>query len=440
MSPTRPQAAVASGERVLNGRYRLLEVLGSGGMGTVHRAFDLRLGRPVAVKLLRTDVQDGAEHRRRLEAEATIAASLRHPSIAQVYDHDEDRDAPDRTPFVVMELVEGVTLARLLRDRGALPWEETLAIVREVASALDHLETHGVVHRDLKPANIMLTTDARAVLVDFGIARGGTSTALTNTGSLLGTVEYLSPEQIGGASATTSSDLYALGVVAHGCLTGTSPFRRDSHIATAWAQVNDHLPELPDSVPPAVRELVTGLAAKSAADRPADAAAVVSAIDGLGPSLELPQVTATDLPAIEEPADRVVATLATATLVRRRSRWATAGSAAAVALVVALLLAGEKSPSVAEAPEPSVDAEPVPVETVPAVPTVGTSSEPAAGTTPEPAVGTTSEPDVVAETAPEAPAPGPNPNANDSATSNGNGGGNVNANGNANGNGQAKPK
>lgn len=411
--------------RTLNGRYRLLEVLGTGGMGTVHRAIDLRLGREVAVKLLRTSVHDGTDHRRRLEAEATILASLRHPSIAEVYDHDEDRGSPDRTPFVVMELIEGATLAGLLRERGALPWNEALAVVREVAAALAHLQTHGIVHRDLKPANIMLTQDSRVVLVDFGLARTDTSTAMTTTGALLGTVEYLSPEQIGGRSATPSSDLYALGLVAHGCLTGTSPFRRSSPIATAWAQVNDELPALPSSVPPVVGGLVTALAAKVSTERPADAATVVRTIDGLGLALALPEVGAEDISAEQRHHDdRVAVVTATASLGRRRSRWATAGSAAAVALVAALLLAGERSPSVAESPETSVDAEPTPVASEP-VPTLQV---------PEP----TAEPVVVAETvsvepvAPPAPAAGANPNAN------GNGGAKGNGNGNAKGKGKSK--
>ncbi len=415
--------------RTLNGRYRLLEVLGTGGMGTVHRAVDLRLRREVAVKLLRTSVHDAADHRRRLEAEATILASLRHPSIAEVYDHDEDQDSPDRTPFVVMELIEGATLAGLLRERGALPWEETLAVVREVAAALAHLQTHGIVHRDLKPANIMLTQDSRVVLVDFGLARTDTSTAMTTTGALLGTVEYLSPEQIGGRSATPSSDLYALGLVAHCCLTGTSPFRRSSPIATAWAQVNDELPALPSSVPPVVGGLVTALAAKASTDRPADAAAVVRTIDGLGLALALPEVDAEDISAEQRHHDvRAAAVVATASLGRRRSRWATAGSAAAVALVVALLLAGERSPSVAEAPEDAVEAVTPPAEdgavadVVPAQPVAPVSEPTPSGAT----VG-------VAPAAPDAASTG-NGNGQGSGRPNGNG----NANGNGNGNGKAR--
>lgn len=418
--------------RTLNGRYRLLEVLGTGGMGTVHRAVDLRLRREVAVKLLRTSVHDAADHRRRLEAEATILASLRHPSIAEVYDHDEDRDSPDRTPFVVMELIEGVTLAGLLRERGVLRWEEALAVVREIAVALAHLQTHGIVHRDLKPANIMLTEDSRVVLVDFGIARTATSTALTTTGALLGTVEYLSPEQIGGGSATPSTDLYALGLVAHCCLTGTSPFRRSSPIATAWAQVNDDLPALPSSVPPVVAGLVTALAAKASADRPADASAVVRTIDGLGLALALPEIGADDLAAEQRHHDdRAAVVVTTAALGRRRrSRWGTAGSAAAVALVAALLLAGERSPSVAESPETTVEAETPPPEDGAVAEVV---SEPPVAPLPEPTPsgGTVG----VAPAAPDAASTG---SGNGNGNGNGNGRSNAGGNGKGNANGRAK--
>ncbi len=306
-----------------------------------------------------------------------------------------------------------------------MPPEQVMSVVEQVSEGLAAAHAAGVVHRDLKPANIMLTTDARVVLVDFGIARAETSTAMTTTGALLGTVEFLSPEQIGGASATASSDLYALGLVAHGCLTGTSPFRRSSHIATAWAQVNDDLPDLPPSVPPVVRGLVTDLAAKSSVDRPVDAQTVVRTIEGLGLVLELPPVSAEDVPAVQDPGGvrPAPATVTDPFVLRRRPRWATAGSAAAVAVMIALLLAGEKSPSVAEAPETSLDAEPTPVATDPVVPA------------PEPIP----EQPVVAETVsvepvvPEAPAAVPNGNGN--ANGNGNGNGNKSANGNGNGGG-----
>ncbi|MCK5890469.1 serine/threonine-protein kinase [Aeromicrobium sp.] len=438
MTDTRPTAESSADERVLNDRYRLLEPIGSGGMGTVHRARDLRLGREVAVKLLRTSAEGDADHRRRLEAEATIAASLRHPSIAQVFDHAEDQASPDRTPFVVMELVEGVTLAQLLRERGALPWDQTLAVVKGVAAALSHLEAHGVVHRDLKPANIMLTTDSRVVLVDFGVARAQESAALTSTGVMLGTVEYLSPEQIGGASATAASDLYALGLVAHGCLTGSSPYRRSSAIATAWAQVNDELPRLSESVPPAVRSLVTALASKEPAGRPVDADTVVRTIDALGLTLDLPRVGEADVASTPAPVsaslDRAPTRAVTigAPVRPRRSRWLAAGSLTAVALVAALLLTGEGgSPSVADPPATSDSTDTAETaETTAPEPTDPVPTDPVP--TPVESVPTP----VVATQAPSTqPAPA---NAGASRNTNGNGNGNANANANGNAGGKAR--
>lgn len=277
--------------RVLGDRYELLELIGSGGMGTVHRAHDRLLDRPVAVKILRSTVADPARQRRRLAAEATIGASLRHPGIAQVYEHGEIRAGLERTPYLVMELVEGMTLAALLEQRGRLSTGETFALVRAVAGTLDHLARQGVVHRDLKPANIMLTPDGRVVLVDLGIALAPSSAAMTTTGTLLGTVDFLSPEQILGRSATPASDLYALGLVAHLCVSGLPAFRRETTIASAYAQVHDPLVPLPDSVPVPLRELVADLSAKDPRDRPASAADVVLRVAAEASEARLPLVT-----------------------------------------------------------------------------------------------------------------------------------------------------
>ncbi|MEG9225436.1 serine/threonine-protein kinase [Aeromicrobium sp. Sec7.5] len=283
--------------QVLADRYELIEMLGAGGMGTVHRAHDRLLDRQVAVKILRSSVPDAPRQRRRLAAEAVIGASLRHPGVAQVYEHGEVRAGFERTPYLVMELVEGVTLASLLEERGRLSVDETLALVREVATTLEHLAQQGVVHRDLKPANIMLTSDGRVVLVDLGIALAPSSAAMTTTGTLLGTVDFLSPEQILGRSATPASDLYALGLVAHLCVSGAPAFRRETTIASAYAQVHDPLAPLPGTVPAVLRQLVSALSAKDPRDRPASAAAVVAHVAAGAPAARLPRVT----PAVPSP-------------------------------------------------------------------------------------------------------------------------------------------
>ena len=277
--------------QVLGDRYELIEMLGAGGMGTVHRAHDRVLDRQVAVKILRSSVPDAPRQRRRLAAEAVIGAALRHPGVAQVYEHGEIRTGFERTPYLVMELIEGITLAGLLEERGRLSADETLALVREVATTLEHLAQHGVVHRDLKPANIMLTPDGRVVLVDLGIALAPSNVAMTTTGTLLGTVDFLSPEQILGRSATPASDLYALGLVAHLCVSGAPAFRRETTIASAYAQVHDPLAPLPDTVPVPLRDLVSDLSAKDPSDRPTSAAAVVARVEAVAPEARLPRVS-----------------------------------------------------------------------------------------------------------------------------------------------------
>ncbi|MCR4514685.1 protein kinase [Aeromicrobium sp. 50.2.37] len=252
----------------LNDRYELGEVLGSGGMGQVYRARDLRLGRDVAVKVLRGDRVGDDAARARFMAEARTSGLLNHPGIATVHDVGEDDASPDGDPFIVMQLVDGVPLSDVLRRRGALGVEPVERLLGGVGDALAAAHEAGVVHRDVKPANIVLSTDSRPVLVDFGIALGVSPEPLTETGAVLGTVEYISPEQARGQTATGASDVYSLGLVAYQCLTGTSPFRRETSVAAALAQVSEELPALPASVPEELARLVVAMTAKDPALRP----------------------------------------------------------------------------------------------------------------------------------------------------------------------------
>lgn len=273
---TTPDDTVTTGgslgeQKVLAERYALGEVLGSGGIGVVHRSIDLRLDRPVAIKVLRPDAVEDETARARLRHEALSAASVGHPGVAQVFDVVED----DGTSFIVMQLIEGRTLSEHLREHGTMTPAEVTQLVRGVAEALDAAHRVGVVHRDLKPGNIMLTESGRAVLVDFGIARSQASDPLTATGVLIGTAEYMSPEQAAGRSATPRSDLYSLGVVAHRCLSGTSPFRRDSAVSTAVAHLQDEPPTLDGSVPAPLAALIGDLLEKDPEARPGSAAEVV---------------------------------------------------------------------------------------------------------------------------------------------------------------------
>jgi serine/threonine-protein kinase len=252
---------------VLNHRYRLDERLASGGMGEVWKATDELLGRPVAVKLLKEQYVSEESFRERFLAEARFAASLQHSGIAQVYDYGEQDDLA----YLVMELVLGETLSRILTDEGRLSIETTLDIVGQAARALHVAHSTGITHRDIKPANLMVTADGVVKITDFGIARAGGSSTMTQTGQVMGTAQYVSPEQATGQSITPSSDLYSLGVVAYECLAGTPPFTADTPLALALMHVREDPPPLPSDVPFAVRRLVTAMMAKNPDDRPSGA-------------------------------------------------------------------------------------------------------------------------------------------------------------------------
>ncbi|SKB10186.1 protein kinase domain-containing protein [Aeromicrobium choanae] len=328
----------------LNQRYALDEIVGSGGMGAVHRATDTVLGRTVAVKVLRSDQGGDDVGRARMRSEAHLAASIHHPGVAQVFDYVEDDSTPEGSTFIVMQYVEGHSLSQLLKERGPMPPEQVMSVVEQVADGLQAAHDAGIVHRDLKPANIMLTPAGRTVLVDFGIAQAATSEPLTDTGSLVGTTDYISPEQVRGRSATPQSDVYALGVVAYHCLTGRSPFRRDTHIATAMAQLHDELPPFDPSVPVEVQELIIAMTAKKPQERPATAADVArrAAAIGAASSIDLPATFAVPMPA--RAAVETGVPLATATekavVTPRRRRPVVAYAAVGTAVLVAALLLG----------------------------------------------------------------------------------------------------
>jgi len=252
------------------GRYELGEVLGSGGTGVVRRARDTVLERPVALKLLRPGSGDDVL-RARMRAEAQLAGALVHPGVAQVYDYGEDESGDQPAPYIVMQHVDGTSLWRVLRERRTLPPDEVMDLVAQAAAALEVAHAAGIVHRDIKPANILVTDDGRAVLVDFGIARTLDSEPLTQTGTVVGTADYISPEHARGQAASTRSDVYALGMVAYECLTGQRPFHRESTVATALAHLHDDAPELGAEVPGAVRRLVATMIAKDPAERPTSA-------------------------------------------------------------------------------------------------------------------------------------------------------------------------
>jgi len=258
----------------LGTRYTLTERIAIGGMGEVWAATDAVLDRTVAVKMLNPALSQESDFVERFRAEARHTAALQHPNIATVFDYGED----DGTAYLVMELVPGQPLSQIIAERAPLSPQETVAILIQAATALGAAHRGGVVHRDVKPANVMVTPDGTAKLTDFGISRAVDSVPLTQTGQVLGTAQYLSPEQALGQSATAASDIYALGVVGYEMLTGQRPFDTGSLVSTALAHVNKPPPPLPETVPQGLADVISAAMAKAPADRPASAAEMAHAL------------------------------------------------------------------------------------------------------------------------------------------------------------------
>lgn len=244
------------GDRV--GPYVLEHELGRGSMGTVYRAS--QGGEPVALKVLRRELLADDTFRRRFEREGRIAASLAHPHVVEVVDAGE----ADGLPYLASRLVEGCSLAERLAERGPLSDRELVQAVTEVATALDVLHERGLVHRDVKPSNVMLDSSGRALLADFGLARGAADSVLTTPGRVSGTVDYLAPELIRGGPATAAGDIYALACVAHECATGAPPFADRPVADTILAHLGEEPPVVPGPLGPAI---VQGLG-KSPEERP----------------------------------------------------------------------------------------------------------------------------------------------------------------------------
>jgi hypothetical protein len=235
---------------VLSERYEFLSRIAAGGMGEVWHGRDLRLQRDVAIKVLRAEHADDPDFRARLHAEARAAGALNCDSVVDVYDYGEQTDDAGRfLSYVVMELVEGDTVAQLIARDGAIGTDRTARILTDTASGLAAAHRRGLVHRDIKPANLLMTDEGRVKVADFGIARAANGMAITRAGTMVGTATYVAPEQVQGQPATSASDVYSLGIVAYECLSGTPPFRGDGEIATALARVNATAPALPPSVP-----------------------------------------------------------------------------------------------------------------------------------------------------------------------------------------------
>jgi serine/threonine protein kinase len=245
-------------------RYRLQLRIAIGGMGEVWQAEDELILRQVAIKILKEEYLSDPAFLERFRTEARSAALVEHVGIANIYDYGEDTGSA----FLVMELVPGESMSRLLERDKRLPEAQVLDIVAQTSRALAAAHARGLVHRDIKPGNLLITPDGKVKITDFGIARVGDQVPLTKTGQVMGTVQYLAPEQATGKTSTGATDLYSLGVVAYEALAGRRPFRGENQMAIAMAHINEMPPALPDSIDPRVQNLVLSCLAKKPNQRP----------------------------------------------------------------------------------------------------------------------------------------------------------------------------
>jgi serine/threonine-protein kinase len=262
-------------------RYRLTSRIAVGGMGEVWAAEDTRLGREIAVKILKSELTSDPEFVDRFRTEARITASLNHSGIAAVYDYGEVASiagGPKDTAFLVMELVAGEPLSAVLVRQPRISVPRTLDVLEQTGRALQAAHDLSLVHRDIKPGNIMITPAGQVKVTDFGIAKAAYQVPITKGGMVMGTAQYLSPEQAAGHEAVPASDVYALGVVAYECLAGNRPFSADHPIAVAMQQVNNPPPPLPLDIPPPVTALVMRMLAKDPRQRFDDGASLADAV------------------------------------------------------------------------------------------------------------------------------------------------------------------
>ena len=404
---------------LLAGRYRLTDRIAAGGMGEVWRGEDVLLNRAVAVKLLPTGRAGDESFLARFRAEARYAASLSHPGIARVYDYGESAEFGGA--YLIMELVKGEPLSAILARRRLSP-DATLDIVGQAARALDAAHQAGIVHRDIKPGNLLVAAGGTTKITDFGIAtavRAAQASHLTETGMVMGTAMYVSPEQATGAPVDASSDIYSLGVVAYECLAGHVPFTATEPLAIAYAHKHAPVPALPPDVPQPVADLVYDMLAKTPAGRPVSARVVADRADMLREALflgggalgasgrtdEFPGVTRADLPAAPtgtlRPDDYDPAGYEQGPGPRppgSRRRWMTAGltavlcaAAAATGLYLSGHLHGQTSGDVGNTVQhlsspavPSSASNSQPVTTSPTPSTVERSTVPATSVSPKP--------------------------------------------------------
>jgi serine/threonine-protein kinase len=272
---------------VLDGRYRVEVMIATGGMSAVYRGLDLRLDRPVALKIMDSRYAGDNQFLTRFQREARVVARLKDPGLVAVYDQGID----GQHPFLVMELIDGGTLRELLRERGPMPPHAVAAVLRPVLGGLAAAHSAGLVHRDIKPENVLISDDGDVKIADFGLVRAVAEAKITSTSVILGTVAYLSPEQVSTGDAGPRSDVYSVGILAYELLTGVTPFTGDSALAVAYQRMdNDVSPPsaVIAGVPAQFDELVLRATARDPADRYADAQDIAAELDAIVDELGLP--------------------------------------------------------------------------------------------------------------------------------------------------------
>ncbi len=331
--------------RLLDRRYEILELIGYGGMANVYRASDHRLGRMVAVKILKDDLSRDPEFRRRFHAESQAIAMMSHPNIVNVYDVSHS----DEVDFIVMELIDGLTLKDYMQSKGTLNWRETLHFTTQIAKALEHAHGRGIVHRDIKPHNIMVLKDGSVKVADFGIARMSSSQN-TLTREALGSVHYISPEQARGAAVDQRSDLYSLGVVMYEMLTGKPPYEGETPVSVAIQHLGGKLcrpTEKNPTIPAGLEQIILRLMEVNPDRRYPDAAALLEDLEKfrLNPSIifgvqPAPNAQPEAVPARAEAAPKPRSESAQELQNAHRRNRRTALLAGGAAVIVVLLLLG----------------------------------------------------------------------------------------------------
>jgi serine/threonine-protein kinase len=273
---------------LLEGRYRVDAKIATGGMSTVYRGLDVRLDRPVALKVMDTRYANDGQFLTRFQREARAVARLKDPGLVAVYDQGLDGSHP----FLVMELIEGGTLRELLRERGPMPPHAAAAVLRPVLGGLATAHHAGLVHRDVKPENVLISDDGEVKLVDFGLVRAVAEAGITSTSVILGTAAYLSPEQVSSGAADARSDVYAVGILAYELLTGTTPFSGDNPLTVAYQRIDHDVPSpstVINGVPHQFDEFIARATARNPDERFVDAEEMAEDLDAIAQELALPK-------------------------------------------------------------------------------------------------------------------------------------------------------